>query len=101
MYFAYNTRAVGGGNDNTSIVREIAQVEAWKWVNLLGYETWADYVLEENMAKSRTAALTFLNELMDKSLPFGRRDVEAVRTYALANGFVGDELHGVGFQFLG
>ena len=57
MYLAYNTRAVGGVNDNTSIVREIAQLRL-EVANLLGYETWADYVLEENMAKSRTAALT-------------------------------------------
>lgn len=98
MYLAYNTRAVGGVNDNTSIVREIAQLRL-EVANLLGYETWADYVLEENMAKSRTAALTFLNELMDKSLPFGRRDVEAVRTYALANGFEGDELMAWDFSF--
>ena len=86
MYLAYNSRALGGENDNTEILKKIAGLRI-KVANILGYETWADYVLEENMARNRFAAEKFLNGLMDASLPFARRDVEAVTAYAKAHGF--------------
>ncbi|MGM9765670.1 MAG: M3 family metallopeptidase [Candidatus Cryptobacteroides sp.] len=86
MYLAYNTKAVGGDNDNTGNVRKIAELRI-KVANLLGYETWADYVLEENMAKDKATVTGFLSELLDLSLPFAKKDVGAVFNYAKANGF--------------
>lgn len=88
MYTAYNTKAIGGENDNTEIVRKIADLRI-KIANILGYDTWADYVLEDNMAKDKATVKNFLNDLMTPSLPFAKKDVETVFEYAKANGFAG------------
>lgn len=86
MFLAYNSKALGGENDNTETVRKIADLRI-KIANILGYETWADYVLEENMAKDKATVVKFLDNLMTPSLPYARKDVEAVFSYAKANGF--------------
>ena len=86
MFLAYNSKALGGENDNTETVRKIADLRI-KIANILGYETWADYVLEENMAKDKATVVKFLDDLMTTSLPYARKDVEAVFDYAKANGF--------------
>ena len=86
MFLAYNSKALGGENDNTETVRKIADLRI-KIANILGYETWADYVLEENMAKDKATVVKFLDDLMKPSLPYARKDVEAVFSYAKANGF--------------
>ena len=86
MFLAYNSKALGGENDNTETVRKIADLRI-KIANILGYETWADYVLEENMAKDKATVVKFLDNLMTPSLPYARKDVEAVFDYAKANGF--------------
>lgn len=86
MFLAYNSKALGGENDNTETVRKIADLRI-KIANILGYETWADYVLEENMAKDKATVVKFLDDLMTPSLPYARKDVEAVFSYAKANGF--------------
>ena len=86
MYLAYNTRGVGGENDNTEIVRKIAALRH-EIARLLGYDCWADYVLEENMAKNTETVMSFLEKLMTPSLPFAKREVQTVYEYAVAHGF--------------
>ena len=86
MYLAYNTRAVGGENDNTEIVRKIAALRH-EIARLLGYDCWADYVLEENMAKNTETVMSFLEKLITPSLPFAKREVQTVYEYAVAHGF--------------
>lgn len=83
MYMAYNTRAV---ESNSEIVRRIAELRL-RVANLLGYETWADYVLEENMAKNTDTVQSFLEELMVPSLPFARKEVSVLYDYAKSHGF--------------
>ena len=89
MYMASNTRAIGGENDNTGIVRDIVDLRI-KTADMLGYSTYADYSLEETMAGNKETVNNFLSELMTESLPFAKKDVEAVSAYARANGFKGE-----------
>ncbi len=89
MYMAYNTKAIGGENDNTEIVKKIVDLRI-KSAQLLGYETYADYSLEETMARTTKTVDDFLAKLMTESLPFARKDVAAVASYAKANGFEGE-----------
>lgn len=86
MYMAYNTKAIGGENDNTEIVKKIVDLRI-KSAQLLGYDTYADYSLEETMARTTETVDNFLEKLMTESLPFARKDVAAVAAYAKANGF--------------
>ena len=98
MWKAYNTRAIGGENDNTEVVKKIAQLRI-KIANILGYETWADYVLEERMAKSRETVSNFIMQLLKPSLPFAKKDVAEVFAYAKKNGFEDSELMPWDFNF--
>lgn len=86
LWRAYNTRCVGGEFDNSAIVEEIAD-KRLQLVGLLGYETYADYVLEERMAESSPTVNAFLAELLDRAVEAARRDVETVAGYARAQGF--------------
>ena len=86
LWRAYNTRCVGGEFDNSAIVEEIAD-KRLQLAGLLGYETYANYVLEERMAESSPTVNAFLAELLDRAVEAARRDVETVAGYARAQGF--------------
>lgn len=98
MYRAYNSKAIGGENDNTQIVKDIAEHRI-KIANLLGYPTWADYQLEERMVKTPAEVNAFIKELLDPTLPAARKEVDDIYKYAKANGFDGDALMPWDFSF--
>ncbi len=98
MWTAYNTRATSGENDNTDIVKKIVDLRI-KIANILGYETYADYALEERMAKSKDTVNEFIQSLMVPSLPYAKKDVEAVYAYAVKNGFEDTKLMPWDFSF--
>ena len=98
MWTAYNTRATKGENDNTEIVRNIVDLRI-KIANILGYETYADYALEERMAKSKLTVNEFIKNLLEPSMEFAKKDVADVLAYAKKNGFEGNELMPWDFNF--
>ena len=98
IWTAYNTRAIGGEFDNTEIVRKIVDLRI-KIANVLGYETYADYALEERMAKSRQNVTDFIMNLLEPSLPFAKKDVADVFAYAKKNGFEGNRLESWDFSY--
>ena len=89
MYIAYNTRGVGGESDNSALVKEIAGLRL-EIANLLGYETYAHYALEERMLKTPSQVNGFLEDLLQASLPKARKEVKAIQDYAAAHGFKGE-----------
>ena len=89
LWKAYNTRAFGGEFDNSKIVEEIADTRL-QVARLLGYDTYADYVLEERMAESAPTVNAFLTELLDRAIGAAHADVKSVAEYAAANGFTGE-----------
>ena len=91
MWTAYNTRATSGEFDNTDIVRQIVDLRI-RIANILGYETYADYALEERMAKSKTTVNDFVMNLLQPSMEFARKDVADVLSFAKKNGFEGEAL---------
>ena len=98
MWTAYNTRAIGGEFDNTEIVKKIVDLRI-KSANILGYETYADYALEERMAKSKTTVNEFIKSLLEPSMEFAKKDVATVYAYAKANGFEDSQLMPWDFTF--
>lgn len=86
MYRAYSRRGnQGNAHDNNELVKKIVALRAEK-ARLLGFHSHADYVLEERMAGSKEKVLSFLNELLDASLPFARHDVSDVALIAKEDG---------------
>ena len=91
IWTAYNTRAIGGENDNTEIVKKIVDLRI-KIANILGYETYADYALEERMAKNKVTVNEFIKNLLEPSMEFAKKDVADVYAFAKKNGFEDSQL---------
>ncbi len=66
VYRAYVTRAVTGDFDNRPLVSRILELRREK-AKLLGYTNFADLVLEDRMAHTGDAALTFLTDLRERT----------------------------------
>lgn len=80
---AYGKRAFKANEfNNEEIVKEIVQLRLER-ANLLGYQTHADFVLEERMANSPKIVKDFLQELLENSISFGARDIDELRAFAL------------------
>ena len=91
LWTAYNSRAIGGENDNTEIVKQIIDLRI-KIANILGYETYADYALENRMAKKTATVNEFVKNLLEPSMEYAKKDVADVLTYAKKNGFTDNKL---------
>ena len=86
LWIANNSKAVGGENDNTEIVKQIIDLRI-KIANILGYETYADYALENRMAKTTPTVNEFIKDLLEPSMKYAKKDVADVLAYAKKNGF--------------
>ena len=98
IWTAYNTRAIGGENDNTEIVKKIVDLRI-KIANILGYETYADYALEERMAKNKLTVNEFIKDLLEPSMEFAKKDVADVYAFAKKNGFEDSQLQSWDFSY--
>ncbi|MFH1195645.1 MAG: M3 family metallopeptidase [bacterium] len=75
MYKAYMNR--GNNNDefdNKEIFSKIISLRVQK-ANLLGYKTYADFVLEKKMAKTADAVYNFLNDIWKPTLEKSKSEV--------------------------
>ena len=98
IWMAYNTRAIGGEFDNSEIVKKIVDLRI-KIANILGYETYADYALEERMAKNKETVDGFIMQLLEPSMGFAKKDVADVLAYAKKNGFEDSKLQPWDFTY--
>ena len=80
VWRAYNTRAAGGGFDNTGLITEILALRRAK-AELLGYRDFADLILEDRMAKSGAQAHAFLDDLRDKTAAHFQRENDELRQF--------------------
>ena len=81
LYIAYNTQALQGKTSNIKTVKQIVNLHM-QLAQLLGYRNYADYVLEERMAKDISHVNDLYDKLLNAYLPAARQDVEAVRQKA-------------------
>ena len=98
LHIAYNSRALGGEFDNSQIVKDLIQHRI-DIANILGFDTYADYALEERMAKNDETVDAFIKTLIEPSLPFARQEIKDVFEYAKANGFEGEQIMPWDFSF--
>ncbi len=68
-------------HDNQKIVLEITNLR-FERANLLGYETHADFVLEERMAKNPATVKAFLHDLLDKAKPAAQKEFAELSAFA-------------------
>ena len=75
----------GGEFDNQNLIKEIVKLRQEK-AELLGYTNYANFVLEERMAKSPEKVFEFLNELLEKATPYAQKEIEELKSLAKADG---------------
>ena len=82
LFIAYNTKACKGDElDNQQNIHQILRLRNER-ATLLGYQTFADLVLEERMAKSADEVLTFLGNLLEKAKPKALEEVKELTEFA-------------------
>jgi peptidyl-dipeptidase Dcp len=83
---AYTTRNDGGGQyDNKAIVAQQAALRAER-AQLLGYKSHADFVLEENMAKTPDRVYALLNQLWEPARAMAIREAADQQALVKASG---------------
>ena len=68
-------------NNNTNIILQIIDLRQ-KRASLLGYNSHANFVLEERMAESEENVQNFLDDLTKKSKPFAKKEWTSMQTFA-------------------
>ena len=84
MHRAYVTRASELGNpkhDNSAIMQELLELRQEE-AQLLGYANYAQVSLASKMAQSPEQVLSFLRDLAERALPYAKRDLQELRTFA-------------------
>ncbi len=82
LYMAYNTQNVQDNeNNNEELVKKIANLRL-EVAQLLGYECFADYVLENRMAENAANVNQLLDQLLAAYLPAAQEEVKAVQEIA-------------------
>lgn len=67
--------------DNQANLKEILTLRTER-AKLLGFNTHADYVLEERMAMSPKKVMDFLNDLLEKARPHAQKDMDRLKNLA-------------------
>ena len=92
LYMAFNTQNVQDNEyNNEAIVKKIANLRL-EIAQLLGYECFADYVLENRMAENATNVNHLLDQLLTAYLPAAKEEVKAVQEIAARTEGKGFEL---------
>ena len=82
MYMARNTLCLHGNQyDNSENVKRIVELRRQK-AQLLGYTTYADYVLSRRMASSTQEVYELLDNLLEACLPTAKEQVQEVCEFA-------------------
>ncbi len=75
IYSGYFMRGNNGNaNDNKKVVTDMIRLRAEK-AKLLGYDNYAAYIIDENMAKTTANVDVFLNKLMVAALPVAKAEL--------------------------
>jgi oligopeptidase A len=86
LWEASNARGTTEPYNNKELLTEILQLRQEK-AKLLGYQNFADLVLEERMAHTGTSALRFLEDLQAKTEAAFGRENESLREFAHTLGY--------------
>ena len=83
---AYSNRCNNNnGCDNKDIVSEIISLKLQK-AKIMGFETYADYVLDERMAKTPAAVYNLLDQVWQPSLAKAREELSDIKAIAAEDG---------------
>ena len=82
MIKAYGSLCNGGDFDNSEIIKDIVSLKH-KRANLLGYDSYADYVLERRMAQDVETVYGLLDNLYKHSFDAASKELSEIKDYAM------------------
>ncbi len=80
VWEASSTIGYSGDYDNSELIPEILKLRQEK-ASLLGKQNYADQVLQRRMAETGQTALSFVEDLADKTKPFFDKEIEQLHEY--------------------
>ncbi len=90
LYLAYNTQCTHDDElNNFEIVKRLVNLRMQK-AQLLGFECYADFVLQKRMAENKTRVYQLLDQLTEAYTPTARQELKEIEQFAQAtegNGF--------------
>jgi len=90
LFMAYGSKAFkGDALDNQKNVKRIVELRL-EMARLLGYDNYADYVLERQMAMNPDGVYNLLNDLYEASYKVALKEKKEVQEYAEKMGFAGE-----------
>jgi peptidyl-dipeptidase Dcp len=87
----------GGETDTNAIVAKVAALRVEK-AQLLGYKTWADFVLEENMAKDPKGVYGLLDQIWKPALEVAKKERAELQAM-MAKDLPGEKLEAWDWRF--
>lgn len=84
MYMAHMTLCTKGENNNLPLIPRIVNTRR-QLANLLGYDTFADFILEKRMAKDIGHVRKLLKDLLEAYMPTAQRELEEITEIARAS----------------
>ena len=86
MLDAYLNRCNNGNEyDNNQVIKNLISLRLQK-ANILGYEDYAAYVLEDRMAKNADAVYSLLNQLWTPALAVAKAELADIKALAVKDG---------------
>lgn len=83
---AFSKRCFSGDkNDNSELVKEISSLR-YKRAKLLGYDSHSNFVLEERMAGKPETVIGFLDDILEKAMPFAKDELKRLNDFAKSIG---------------
>ena len=86
IFTAYINRGSNGNEFDNNVAAARSAVLRAERAKLLGHETFADYVLEKNMARTPQAVYALLDQLWKPSLEMAKKEAEVLQAMALNGG---------------
>ena len=84
LFLAYGGLCHNDEFNNNEIIKEIVQLKH-KRANLLGFDTFADYVLNDRMAQNVNNVYSLLDDLYDNCYDRAKKELKELKEYAKKN----------------
>ena len=85
VFVAYTTRCREGEHDNRPLLARILRMRD-EIAHILGYEGFPDYVLADRMAGTGVRAVSFEQDLVERTQPYWQRDTQQLSDHAKSIG---------------
>jgi len=89
LSMAMGSKCTVGEFDNQDIIKKIVDLNHRR-AQILGYDNYADFILEKRMAKDRKTVMNFLDDLYENSYEIAKQEVEDLRKFAKESDGVDD-----------